>query len=92
LMEVMKSLNEQIRSQDKALEKLKEEDEEVGRLCTVPSIGPVTAAAVVSVLDDAKRFRGAHQVEAYLGLVPMERNSGGRSSGKGASPRRGMGG
>jgi transposase len=28
------------------------------------------------VLDDAKRFDGPHQVEAYLGLVPSERSSG----------------
>jgi transposase len=31
--------------------------------------------AVVSTLDDATRFRGAHQVESYLGLVPCEWSS-----------------
>jgi len=30
----------------------------------------------VATLDTAERFRGAHQVEAYLGLVPRERSSG----------------
>jgi len=46
------------------------------RLCTVPGVGPVTAAAFVATLDDVARFRGASQVTAYLGLVPQEWSSG----------------
>lgn len=44
----------------------------------MPSIGPVTAIAFVASLDDVTRFRTAHQVEAYLGLVPSEYSSGDR--------------
>lgn len=36
----------------------------------------MTAVAFRAVLDDAGRFRGAHQVECYLGLVPRETSSG----------------
>jgi transposase len=36
----------------------------------------VTAAAFVAALDDVTRFRRAHEVEAYLGLVPRELSSG----------------
>ena len=32
------------------------------RLCTVPGVGPVTAAAVVATLDDVRRFARAGQV------------------------------
>ena len=46
------------------------------RLRSVPSIGPVTAAAFLAAIDDAQRFHHAHQLEAYLGLVPGERSSG----------------
>ena len=46
------------------------------RLRTVPSVGPVTAAAFVATIDDAQRFHHAHEVEAYLGLVPREFSSG----------------
>jgi transposase len=53
-------------------------DARVQRLRTVPSVGPVTAAAFVATLDDVQRFRHAHQVEAYLGLVPRELSSGDR--------------
>jgi transposase len=38
----------------------------------------VTAAAFVAALDDVTRFRSAHHVAAYLGLVPRERSSGER--------------
>ena len=38
----------------------------------------MTAAAFVAALDDAPRFRRAHEVEAYLGLVPRELSSGER--------------
>ena len=46
------------------------------RLRSVPGIGPVTAAAFLAAVDDAQRFRHAHQLEAYLGLVPREYSSG----------------
>ena len=45
-------------------------------LQSVPNIGPVTAAAFVAALDDAHRFGRAHEVEAYVGLVPREWSSG----------------
>ena len=48
------------------------------RLTSVPGVGPVTAAAFVAALDDVGRFGRAHEVEAYLGLVPRERSSGER--------------
>jgi hypothetical protein len=51
-------------------------DERVQRLRTVPSVGPVTAAAFVATIDDVQRFHHAHQLEAYLGLVPREFSSG----------------
>lgn len=43
-----------------------------------PGIGPVTALAYVASLDDVTRFASAHQVAAYLGLVPSEHSSGER--------------
>jgi len=60
------------------LEQLCAEDPIVNVLKTAPGVGPIVAAAFVSVLDDAGRFRNAHQVEAYLGVVPGENSSGGK--------------
>jgi len=50
----------------------------VALLTTAPGVGSVVAASVVSVLDEAKRFRNAHQVESYVGLVPCESTTGGK--------------
>lgn len=48
------------------------------RLCaTVPGVAIIVAATFVSVIDEAKRFRNAHAVSAYLGLVPGESTTGG---------------
>lgn len=76
LLAALVVLNREIRYCDDVLEKVVETDPEAKRLKTMPNIGPVTATAFAAVVDDAKRFRGAHQVEAYLGLVPREYSSG----------------
>jgi transposase len=69
-------LNSQIAFSDEAIAVATEDDEVVQNLQTVPGIGPVTAAAFRALVDDARRFRGPHQVEAYIGLVPSEKSSG----------------
>jgi transposase len=49
------------------------------RLCaTAPGVALIVSATFVSVVDEAKRFRNAHAVSAYLGLVPGENTTGGK--------------
>ena len=48
------------------------------RLMTVPGVGPSTSVRFVAALDEISRFRGAHTVESYLGLVPGEDSSADR--------------
>jgi transposase len=76
LLAVLVDVNKQVAWLDGRLEHLAQSDQTVGRLCSAPSVGPVTAAAFASTIDEPKRFKGAHQVEAYLGLVPSEMSSG----------------
>jgi transposase len=58
-------------------------DPRVRTLQSAPSVGPITAAAFVSTVDDAGRFADASQLTAYLGLVPRDRSSGeGHRSGR----------
>jgi transposase len=75
LLALLGPLNEQIERLDERLGELAVKDERVKRLLTMPQIGPVTAVSFVATLDEVGRFRGAHQVEAYLGLVPREWSS-----------------
>ncbi|MBI2469131.1 MAG: IS110 family transposase [Candidatus Rokubacteria bacterium] len=75
---VMRHVNQQLAYSDEVIEAVTRPDARVQRPRTVPSVGPVTAAAFVATIDDAQRFRRAHEVEAYLGLVPRELSSGER--------------
>jgi len=76
LLALFDGLNAQIAFCDKAIEVATKKDEIVQKLQTAPGVGPVTAAAFRALVDDPKRFRDAHQVEAYVGLVPSEFSSG----------------
>jgi transposase len=75
LAKLLDVLNEQIVLVETKLEQLCAKAPVIKRLGTVPGVGLIVAAAFVSVIDDAKRFRRAHHVEAYLGLVPSEHTS-----------------
>jgi transposase len=75
LVDLLGPLNAQIEALDEELERIVAADEVLRRLTTVPGVGPVTATAFVATVDDVTRFRGAHQVEAYVGLVPSEWSS-----------------
>ena len=76
LFQVLAPINEHISAADRRIADLSKHDVEVALLTTAPSIGPVTASAVVATVDDISRFDSAHQFEAFLGLVPGERSSG----------------
>jgi transposase len=76
LLALMRPLNQQLAYSDERIEHLAVQDPRVPRLRSVPSIGPVTAAAFLAAIDDAGRFPDAHQLEASLGLVPREYSSG----------------
>lgn len=78
LLATLRALNDQIDTAADHLEDLTRTDPRVRLLCTLPGVGPITAAAFVAALDTAGRFQGPHQVQAYLGLVPREYSSGER--------------
>ena len=46
------------------------------RLMTAPGVGPMTALAFMTAIDDPARFRRSADVGAYLGLTPRRRQSG----------------
>jgi len=75
LLAMLGPLNEQIRALDSDIDARARGDERVRRLMSVPEVGALTAVTFVATLDEVGRFRGAHQVEAYLGLVPREWSS-----------------
>ena len=78
LVALFPALNAEIAAADRRLQALATRSAAVTRLATMPGIGSITALAFVAALDDVTRFHSAHQVEAYLGLVPSEYSSGDR--------------
>lgn len=78
LMTVLEHVDAQLAVVDARVEKLCAQEPAIERLTTVPGVGLIVAATFVSAIDEAKRFRRAHQLEAYLGLVPSEDSSGDR--------------
>ena len=76
LFTVLAPVNAAIAAADRRLLAQMATDPIVALLATVPGIGPVTACALVATIDDITRFQSAHQLEAYLGVVPGERSSG----------------
>ncbi len=54
-------------------------DEMVTRVMTIPGVRPVTATAVVATVGDAKIFHNGREMAAYIGLVPRQNSSGGKT-------------
>jgi transposase len=48
------------------------------KLEAIPGIGPLTASAYVATVGDAKTFKNARQVTAWLGVVPRHEGTGGK--------------
>jgi transposase len=65
----------QLQSYDCQIHRLAERDDTTRRLMTVPGVGPVTALAFRSAVDNPKRFKSCRDVGAYLGLTPRRYQS-----------------
>ena len=54
-------------------------DQRCQRLAAVPGVGPLTTTALVAAVGNAQRFRNGRELSAYLGLVPRQHSSGGKT-------------
>lgn len=57
------------------------------RLTTIPGVGVLAATAIIAAAADPKNFKNGREFAAYLGLVPMQRSSGGKQQLLGISKR-----
>lgn len=55
------------------------QDELANALSKLEGIGPITASAIVATAGSAESFKNGRQFSAWLGLVPRQHSSGGRS-------------
>ena len=64
-----------------------QDNEDSRRLAEIPGIGALTASALVASIGDAKSFKNGRQLAAWLGLVPRQHSSGGKTLLLGISKR-----
>lgn len=57
------------------------------RLTTIPGIGHLAATALIAAVGDGKQFSKARDMAAWLGLVPAQYSTGGKTTLKGISKR-----
>jgi transposase len=74
-LETIDQLGVQIDQADKELALQARGHRVCPRLMSVPGVGALTSLCFVAVVDDAARFKSAHDVEAYFGLTPGQDSS-----------------
>ena len=69
------ALSTEIAKADRHIQACAEANPVCIRLMTVPGVGPQIALRFVATADEIGRFRDAHRLESYFGLVPGENSS-----------------
>src|SRR3954468_24597108 len=69
-------LDRELRDVDRLIAQQVLEDADVRRLRTIPGIDAVTAATLVAVIGDVRRFPSSRHLVGYPGLHPTIRQSG----------------
>jgi transposase len=94
MRELLERLGENLKDMDRQVGELERritlwhrENEPSRKLEAIAGIGPLTASALVATLGDAKSFKNARQVPAWLGMVPRHDGSGGKVTLGGISKR-----
>jgi len=87
LMEHLKLLDQHVRELETQIQIWQRDDPASRKLAEIPGVGPITASALVASIGDAKNFENSRQLAAWLGLVPRQHSSGGKSTLLGMSKR-----
>ena len=86
MRELIARLGENLKEMDKEVGELERQiklwhrdNEQSRKLEEIAGIGPITASAFVASVGDAKSFKNARQVPAWLGMVPRHEGTGGKA-------------
>jgi len=82
-----RQLDRQVKELEREINAWHREDAASRRIEAIPGIGPLTASALVASVGDAKLFHNGRQFAAWLGLVPRQDSSGGKTTLLGISKR-----
>jgi transposase len=87
MSERLRWLEERLKRYDQQIAEFARADERAGRLLAVEGVGPLIATALIAAIGDARQFHSGRDLSAWLGLVPRQHSSGGRSVLLGISKR-----
>ena len=75
----LKDMDRQVGETERQIKLWHQDNEQSCKLEAIAGIGPITASAMVAMLGDAKSFKTARQVPAWLGMVPRHEGTGGKA-------------
>lgn len=78
LRENLTDMDKQVGEMEQQIRLWHRDNEQSRELEAIPGIGPITASAFVATVGDAKSFKNARQVPAWLGMVPRQDGTGGK--------------
>lgn len=79
LLEQLRVLDERIDGYDREIEAQAKLCEPAQRLMKIRGIGPTTALAIVATVGNAREFDNGRQFAAWIGLVPGQYSTGGKT-------------
>lgn len=87
MFEDLRHLEARLTQVNREIEAIAAASDTASRLMTVPGIGPLTATAMLAAAGSGRQFRKARDMAAWLGLVPREHSTGGKTTLLGISKR-----
>ncbi len=87
LVDHLKELDRQVGELEVEIQLWHRENDASKKLAKIPGIGPMTASALVASIGDARNFKNGRQLAAWLGIVPRQHSTGGKSTLLGISKR-----
>lgn len=78
-LETLTCLNKEVGIYDDKMKKISKEDTVCKSLLELAGVGPVTAVAMKATVINPGDFKNGRQLSAFLGLVPRQNGSGGKT-------------
>jgi transposase len=87
LVDHLKELGRQVGELEAQIQLWHKDNPASQKLAKIPGVGPMTASAMAASIGDARNFKNGRQLAAWLGIVPRQHSTGGKSTLQGISKR-----
>lgn len=79
LISELDHVQERVVQSERQIKQMAKDDTQAQRLMQLRGIGPATATAIVASIGNGHDFKNGRQFSAWLGLVPRQNSSGGKT-------------